>query len=512
MSWLFFLIYFFIFLFLIKKLKLDKYKVLNYKFLCLIFVIKIFIGVSLNIVYSKYYQDRKTSDIYKYFDDSKHIYRSLSENPKHFLQLIIGFNKGGKELNAYTDSTSNWKYQTTKFSNLTKTSRVTFSNHRTITKFNALVRVFSFGNINIHVLFMSFLSLMGCLLIFKSYYQFISSDNLIFYLLIVFFTPSILIWSSGILKEGLIVFGFGLFIYSIFHISNGIKYLLSLLLSIFLIFITKYYLVFILVPLATFYLIPVKSKKNILLKYVIIIVGTTLIYNLSDAFRNGVMEKIKNKRYEYVRTSLGGYYYIQFNKDNAHRIVRFEKRMKEDETTQKSNDYYWNYDTSLLKAEQGLPYQVFNTELNNEPLYTNSEFKYYFLDSFSRAGSYYTLPTIKDSFPNLLLSSLKATKNVFIKPFSLAKGSLMLRLASLENFALLVFMLFLLFKRSISLKNLNVLLFNLSVTLTLYLLIGLTVPVIGGLFRYKMIGFVLFLISLLIIFDKKKQDVTTRNE
>jgi len=181
MSWLFFLIYFFIFLFLIKKLKLDKYKVLNYKFLCLIFVIKIFIGVSLNIVYSKYYQDRKTSDIYKYFDDSKHIYRSLSENPKHFLQLIIGFNKGGKELNAYTDSTSNWKYQTTKFSNLTKTSRVTFSNHRTITKFNALVRVFSFGNINIHVLFMSFLSLMGCLLIFKSYYQFISSDNLIFY-------------------------------------------------------------------------------------------------------------------------------------------------------------------------------------------------------------------------------------------------------------------------------------------------------------------------------------------
>jgi len=298
----------------------------------------------------------------------------------------------------------------------------------------------------------------------------------------------------------------------LFHISNGIKYLLSLLLSIFLIFITKYYLVFILVPLATLYLIPLKSKKNILLKYVIIIVGTTLIYNLSDAFRNGVMEKIKNKRYEYVRTSLGGYYYIQFNKDNAHRIVRFEKRMKEDETTQKSNDYYWNSDNSLLKAEQGLPYQVFNTELNNEPLYTNSEFKYYFLDSFSRAGSYYTLPTIKDSFPNLLLSSLKATKNVFIKPFSLAKGSLMLRLASLENFALLVFMLFLLFKRSISLKNLNVLLFNLSVTLTLYLLIGLTVPVIGGLFRYKMIGFVLFLISLLIIFDKKKQDVTTRNE
>ena len=224
------------------------------------------------------------------------------------------------------------------------------------------------------------------------------------------------------------------------------------------------------------------------------------------------MERIKNKRYAYVRTSLGGYYYIQFNKDNAHRIVRFEKIIKEDETTPKTNDYYLSSDTSLLKAEPGLPYQVFNTELNGESLYTNSEFKYYFLDSFRKAGSYYTLPIIKDSFPELLMSSLKATKNVFIKPFSFAKGSLMLRLASLENFALLVFMLFLLFKRSISLKNLNVLLFNLSVTLTLYLLIGLTVPVVGGLFRYKMIGFVLFLISLLIIFDKKKQDVTSTYE
>ena len=512
MSWLFFLIYFFIFLYIIYKLKLDKYKVLNYKFLYLIFVIKIFVGISLNIVYSEYYQDRKTSDIYKYFDDSKHIYRSLSENPKHFIQLITGFNEGSTELNAYTDSTSNWKHQTTKFSNLTQTSRVTFSNHRTITKFNALVRVFSFGNINIHVLFMSFLSLLGCLLIFKSFYQFISSDNLIFYLIIVFFTPSILIWSSGILKEGLIVFGFGLFIYSIFHISNGFKYLISLLLSIFLIFITKYYLVFILIPLASLYLIPLKSKKHILIKYVIFIIGTTLIYNLSDAFRNEVIGRIKNKRYAHVRTSLGGYYYIQFNKDSAHRIVRFEKIIKEDDTTPKTNGYYLNSDISLVKAEPGLSYQVFNTGLNDKSLYTNSEFKYYFLDSYSKAGSYYTLPIIKDSFPELFISSLKATKNVFIKPFSLVKGSLMLRLASLENFALLIFVFYLLFKRSISLKNLNVLLFNLSVTLTLYLLIGLTVPVVGGLFRYKMIGFVLFLISLLLIFDKKKANIITTNE
>ena len=50
----------------------------------------------------------------------------------------------------YTDSTSHWKYQTSDFSNLTRTTYTTFSNHRTVTKFNAIARIFSLGNINIH--------------------------------------------------------------------------------------------------------------------------------------------------------------------------------------------------------------------------------------------------------------------------------------------------------------------------------------------------------------------------
>ena len=501
MSWLFFFIYFFVFIYIIKKIKLDNYNLINYRFLYLIFIIKIFVGISLNIVYKKYYQDRKTSDIYKYFDDSKYIYKSLSENPIHFLQLITDFNEDDPKLDLYTDSTLNWEYQTSKFSDLTHTSGVTFSNHRTITKFNALVRIFSFGNINIHVLFMAFLSLMGCLLIFKSYYCFIPQSNQIFYLLIVFLTPSILIWSSGILKEGLIIFGFGLYIYSIFHISYSYKYLLTLLLAIFIIFVTKYYLIIILIPLTSLYLIPLKSNKLILMKYAIFIFGFTLIFNFSDTFRNSIMDSLKIKKYTHVRTSLGGNYYIQFDKENAHRIVRFENIIKEDENNADTNDY--NSDITFIKAKQGLAYQVFSSELDNDTLFTNSKFKYFFLDSFNKAGSYYKLPAIQESLPELFLSILKAAYNVFSKPFSFIKGSLMLRLASLENFGLLIFISFLLFKRSIRFKNLNLFLFNLLFVLILYFIIGLTIPVIGGLIRYKMVGFLLFLISLLMVFDKK---------
>ena len=47
--------------------------------------------------------------------------------------------------------------------------------------------------------------------------------------------------------------------------------------------------------------------------------------------------------------------------------------------------------------------------------------------------------------------------------------------------------------------NLNVLLFNRLFKITLFSVTGLTIPVIESLMRYKMIGFLLFLISLSMI-------------
>ena len=80
----------------------------------------------------------------------------------------------------------------------------------------------------------------------------------------------------------------------------------------------------------------------------------------------------------------------------------------------------------------------------------------------------------------------------------------MLRLASLENLGLIFLIIFLFVKIRIKIKNLNLLIFNLLFTIQLYIIIGLTNPVIGGLFRYKMLGLLLFIISLLMIFDKRK--------
>ena len=123
-----------------------------------------------------------------------------SKNPIHFFQLLTGYNDNDIDLKCYVDSTLNWEYQSNIYSDLTNTSSNTFSNHRTITKFNAIVRIFSFGNISIHVLFMCFLSLIGCFLIYKTYLPFIPYSNLKLFIVTVFLLPSILIWSSGLFE------------------------------------------------------------------------------------------------------------------------------------------------------------------------------------------------------------------------------------------------------------------------------------------------------------------------
>ena len=503
MSWLFFFLYMSAFLFILRKLKLNSYRVINHNILCLIFVLKILTGISLNIIYSEYYQDRKTSDIYKYFDDSKYIHHSLKNNPLHFFQLITGINNNNPQLAIYTDSTLHWKQQSQEFLNFTQTSNITFSNHRTITKFNAIMRIFSFGNINTHVLIMSFISLIGCLLIFKSFYQFIPINNLKIYLVTIFLTPSVIIWSSGILKEGLLFFAFGLYFNSLFNLSKNYNRNATILLfSFVLIFTLKYYLFIIIIPLTLLYLIPSKTNINTIAKYVVFLFFIALLFNFSENFNNQVNQMLNSKRTEQVRVAVGGYYCLQFNNKNSSRLVRFISPLKEiSKIDYKSNI---NSKNTFFKLKPGLQYQAFNSDLDNDTLLTNSEFKYYFLDSFEKAGSYYPLPIIGKSTINFIKSIFNAISNVFFKPFNFFKGSLLLTLASFENLLFFIFILFLLVRRKIQITNLNVLLFNLLFIFILYTVIGLTIPVLGGLVRYKILGFLLLLISLLMIFDKKR--------
>src|SRR5688572_1753849 len=60
------------------------------KVLVLFFFYKLVLGFALTLVYTWYYPDRHTADIYKYFDDSYHMTRALWEHPADFFKMLFG--------------------------------------------------------------------------------------------------------------------------------------------------------------------------------------------------------------------------------------------------------------------------------------------------------------------------------------------------------------------------------------------------------------------------------------
>ena len=60
------------------------------KVIVLVFILKVLAGVGLVLIYEKYYNDRSTADIFKYFDDSKLMHEVLMQSPKDYIKMLSG--------------------------------------------------------------------------------------------------------------------------------------------------------------------------------------------------------------------------------------------------------------------------------------------------------------------------------------------------------------------------------------------------------------------------------------
>jgi len=251
-----------IFIALIYKLKFFTINNISRKLLSSIFVLKILCGIILAVIYTYYYKDRSTSDVFKFFDDAKNvIYNLLFTHPLDYLKIVTGIDSDAPNLHLYYDKMQCW-YKGFNY-NL-------YNDNRTIIRFNAIVMIFSFGYYHVHTVFISFLSLIGLTAIFKTFYKYFA-DKKYGLILAVFFAPSVMLWASGVLKEGLIFFAFGLLIYSFNNLLNknyGFLNFISLLLSVFLLIISKFYILLSIIPsLISLFWVLRTNNKYIFIKF-----------------------------------------------------------------------------------------------------------------------------------------------------------------------------------------------------------------------------------------------------
>ena len=242
-----------------------------------LFGIKLLFGFALWAVYTFYYTDRQMSDIYKFYDDAHYVHQAYGENRTAFYGLMTG--SEDSSLDAYTSQMKNWKRNFTE--------RLPFNENRFMIRLNTLMMFISRGNIHVHTVFFCFFSFLGCILLLRVFQSFLPAGKKKWILLTVLF-PSFLFWTSGGLKESIMILGLGLLLYGfIFLAHRRVIAFFSFVLGILLLLVIKYFLLLCLLPaLAAYYFFPQKTSwKTTLIKYTAVltlsVIGLVIIAPLN---------------------------------------------------------------------------------------------------------------------------------------------------------------------------------------------------------------------------------------
>lgn len=213
-----------------------------------LFLLKIAAGTALWYIYTYHYTDRHTADIYKYFDDGNVMFRALPAHPGDYLRMLFGIGNDAKHFDTeYYLVMNNW-YRVYE-GNL-------YNDAHTLIRFNAFVRLFSFGVYHVHTVFACFFGTIGLVALYKAFIPWLPGHarGLMGAL---FLLPSVLFWASAPIKETLLFFALGVFLLNTFRAAEGRLGWTGwpvLVACTLLLFVLKFYVLLSLVPALTAFL------------------------------------------------------------------------------------------------------------------------------------------------------------------------------------------------------------------------------------------------------------------
>lgn len=262
-----------------------------------LFTIKVMATFALQALYTYYYTDRSTADIYRFFDDGIILHHILGENPTDFFRIMAGwYDKSLGFTEAYFDRMNAWiKPFDTGFYN---------DNHFMI-RVNALLAFLSSGYYEIHGILFSFMAFAGLILLVRSLVS--NPQKQLTALLLVTFLPSFQLWCSGGVKETMALAGFGLSLMIIHHtdeLARGMrKYGLSLLLGLLILASLKVYFLIALVPAVMVLIIARNRRWETLSSWLMWTVITVSGFALAEGMDLGIVEEVVRKQHDFLNHS-----------------------------------------------------------------------------------------------------------------------------------------------------------------------------------------------------------------
>lgn len=238
------------------------------------FGLKILASLTLVALYTWYYTDTGKNDIYRLYNDSRVLYDLLFENPRTFLQIFFGDIDSNEAHAAILDSMNNWYSQ----------GNALTGNNRNIIRLHVLYSVLSGGSFFARFIIHDFLVIAALLPL----YRFFSEEAGIRrkeLFAAVFLFPSVVFWTSGVFKEGLVLGGLGMLLYGsrkAFKLHEPLQGGLLLAGGTLLLLLTRPYMLFIAAFLLAVSYIRPNSCKAPFRKYAIISLLVLLLVGLAD--------------------------------------------------------------------------------------------------------------------------------------------------------------------------------------------------------------------------------------
>jgi hypothetical protein len=166
----------------------------------LLFLLKVGAGVTLWAIYTYIYPDRASADLFKYFDDGMVMYHALPGAPADFVRMLLGAGSDTPAFDArYYQHMNNWyRAFETGF----------YNDAHTMIRYNALLGLFSFGHFAVHVVLAAGVATWGSVLLYRALIR-LAPQGVQVLFAGVFLLPTVVLWSSGALKENLLVAGLG---------------------------------------------------------------------------------------------------------------------------------------------------------------------------------------------------------------------------------------------------------------------------------------------------------------
>jgi hypothetical protein len=305
-------------------------------------------------------------------------------------------------------------------------------------------------------------------------------------------------WSSGIMKEGVLLFFTGLFVYQLFKQRHQVLLkFVWLIVCFFGIFFAKFYVALSLIPSIIFLAVCGTFKQQSVLRNLFlalsITIGGALIFN--EALNNLPLKKLSKKQNDFINLSIGGTYLknIEAPYDTIFTLqnnaVEIDHQISNNTGTLKKGTIYHHWknpgyaDTLIAKEDQH---------------------RYQIIQILEPTRSAISLNRLMPTYWSVMKLLPTALVNVFFRPFINDADTVFALFACLENILimLLLFILFFTFKRP-NQETLKMIIFSLLFVFVLFALVGITTPVIGASVRYKVPALPFLIMSIFLLYDKQ---------